>query len=259
MGQRTCDCLFCRTTDQSAFTRVEHPIPESLGNDDLTLPLGVVCDRCNQYFGAKVESSVLARPPFGVERVGQAILTKKGKHPKYDEKGLSLLSTGFWDQVLVIVPDISDRTKAERLLSSPGIFYPEAVAPGHTELLVRFLLKVGLELASLADGVNPYDSGFDAARKCARFGDAARHWDFGYGLYPRRRDLKLSSRVDEFGPLETRQLYQYEMGIMPSGDLVFCFVFVTHVFACNLNRPFIAEYLLGFNSINDFTLKSRWH
>jgi hypothetical protein len=87
----------------------------------------------------------------------------------------------------------------------------------------------------------------------------ARYWDFAYGLYPRRHELKLSSRIDEFGPLETRQIYQYEMGIMPSGDVTFCFVFVNHVFACNLTRQSITEYLLAFNLLNEFTLRSRWH
>jgi hypothetical protein len=97
----------------------------------------------------------------------------------------------------VIAPDASDRTKAERLLSSPGIFYTDAVPVGHTELLVRLLLKIAVELATLADDVDPHDGRFDAARKCARLGNLAQHCDFGYGLYPRRRDLKLSSRVDD--------------------------------------------------------------
>ena len=29
------------------FTTEEHPIPESIGNHELILPRGVVCDRCN--------------------------------------------------------------------------------------------------------------------------------------------------------------------------------------------------------------------
>jgi hypothetical protein len=41
------ECLFCRTRDRSGFTRVEHAIPESLGNDDFVIPAGFVCDVCN--------------------------------------------------------------------------------------------------------------------------------------------------------------------------------------------------------------------
>jgi hypothetical protein len=236
---------------------VEHPIPESLGNDDLTLSVGVVCDACNQYFGAKLESRVLAAPPFGVERVGQAIRTKRGRLPKYEEEGLVLVSTGFWDRVLVVAPDPSDCSKARRVLSD-RIVYTTA-PPGHEDLLARFLLKVGLELATLGNGVDLYGSAFDSARRCARFGELATRWDIAYGRHPGRQELKISSRVDEFGPLETRQIYQYEIGIMPSGDLVFCFVFVNHVFACNLSRPSITEYLLGFNARNRVSLRSRWH
>jgi hypothetical protein len=132
--------------------------------------VGVVCDSCNQYFGAKVESRVLAHPPFGIERVGQALRTKKGKLPRYEEEGLCLLSTGFWDQLLVIAPDASDCSKAKRLVSSPGVFYAAPVPAGHAELVARFLLKIGLELATLVKGVDPYDGNFDAARRCARCG-----------------------------------------------------------------------------------------
>jgi hypothetical protein len=111
---------------------------------------------------------------------------------------------------------------------------------------------------ALSDEEDPYSSHYDDARRCARYGDGASEWDVGYGVYPRRRDLVLARRYDEIGPLETRQIYQYEMGIMGSGDRILCFGFMTHVYACNLSRPFLLEYLLGFNARNEFVLQSRW-
>jgi len=51
-------CLFCKC-DSSSSRSVEHVIPESLGNHSLTLPPGVVCDNCNNYFSRKVEKPFL--------------------------------------------------------------------------------------------------------------------------------------------------------------------------------------------------------
>lgn len=37
-------CIFCRRHD-GGFTSREHVFPESLGNEEVVLPRGVVCDR----------------------------------------------------------------------------------------------------------------------------------------------------------------------------------------------------------------------
>lgn len=39
-------CLYCLREDR-AFTSVEHVIPEGMGNKEIVLPVGVVCDKCN--------------------------------------------------------------------------------------------------------------------------------------------------------------------------------------------------------------------
>ena len=87
-------CLFCGTT-QGSFESIEHPIPESMGNDDTFLPKGFVCDSCNQYFGSKVEQSIMASPPFNLERVAASIKTKKHRYAKYADSSLVLQSEGF--------------------------------------------------------------------------------------------------------------------------------------------------------------------
>jgi len=71
--------------------------------------------------------------------------------------------------------------------------------------------------------------------------------------------LLISKRVDEIGPLETRQLYEYGLGVMESGDVMFQFIYGTTVFAINLSRPPATEYIVGFNLINSFALRSRWN
>ncbi|MBI4962570.1 MAG: hypothetical protein HY913_04775 [Desulfomonile tiedjei] len=247
------ECLFCRSTN-GPFRRMEHLIPESLGNDDLVLERGSVCDTCNQYFGSKIESKVLASPPFSIERTAFAIPTKKGRLARYDGDGFSLHSTGSTNRILVAGYD--DLSKAQRVLDS-GLVVVEP-PPSYGDLLARFFLKIGLELLLLSERVDPYSTKFDLARRCSRFGYRAQEWDVAYGIYPHRDHLKVSTRMDELGELETHQIYQYEMGVMPCGDVVLSFAFTQHVFACNISRPSLNEYLTEFNANNAFTLHNRW-
>jgi hypothetical protein len=242
-------CLFCLSAT-ALFTRVEHPIPESLGNDDLILEPGFVCDACNQYFGTKVESPVISAPPFGVERVRSDVKTKKGKHPVFKSPPhIDLYPTGFKDKVILAAsPQYWKFMQKKRYLLLPN-------SPRNDVLIVRFLLKVGLELLLTADGLDPYSSQFDNARTFARSPFVGAMWKMAYGVYPRQDDLILSERTDEIGPVLTHQLYQWEMGVMGSGDVTLCFVYAAHVFACNLSRPSISEYVNGFNSLNDFKLE----
>ncbi|NWK46435.1 HNH endonuclease [Ralstonia pickettii] len=46
-------CIFFKE-DPSTSRSVEHIVPESLGSPDHVLPVGAVCDGCNQYFSRKV-------------------------------------------------------------------------------------------------------------------------------------------------------------------------------------------------------------
>ena len=47
-------CLFCKK-DSDETKSIEHIVPESLGNKSFVLPLGYVCDKCNNYFALRVE------------------------------------------------------------------------------------------------------------------------------------------------------------------------------------------------------------
>ena len=121
-------------------------------------------------------------------------------------------------------------------------------------LLARFLIKMGLELLVLTDTLDVYSSTFDEARRCARFGENAISWEVAYGRYPRKEELVKSQRFDALGPLETRQIYQYEIGCMPNGDCHISFVYITHCYACNLSNPSIQEYVSQFNMMNEFQM-----
>jgi len=45
-------CIYCRAST-TGKEGVPHVIPEALGQNNLTLPKGAECDKCNHYFGAQ--------------------------------------------------------------------------------------------------------------------------------------------------------------------------------------------------------------
>lgn len=246
------DCLYCRHTDVP-FERVEHPIPESLGNDDLIIPKGWVCDPCNQYFGAKLESKVLSLPPFSIERTAFNVRSKKGRLAHHQDDGFALAATGYGGRVAII--DQGNTIGALRV-ARDGLYIPH-VPRDYDNLVARFLLKVGLGVL-LMEGLDTFEGQFDLARRCARYGERARDWDVAYGAYPGRHDIHLARRWDGLGPIDTHQLYEYSAGTMDSGDVMFCFILATSIMAINLSRPPATEYILGFNARNEFALGSRW-
>src|SRR5207249_1700021 len=73
-------CLVCRRSD-GGFTTVEHSLPESLGNRDVTLPNGVVCDRCNNGVLSDLDQSLAEFWPLKIRRTFLGVPSKAGKIP----------------------------------------------------------------------------------------------------------------------------------------------------------------------------------
>lgn len=57
-------CIWCLKDPSSAtFSSKSHVLPECIGNiGEQVLPKGVVCDKCNQYFGGKLEPGLIDEP-----------------------------------------------------------------------------------------------------------------------------------------------------------------------------------------------------
>ncbi len=76
-------CIFCKASSEQSLS-VEHIIPESLGNINHTLPKGVVCDTCNNYFARKVEKPVLDSPMMRHLRKDRQIQNKRRRIPRFE-------------------------------------------------------------------------------------------------------------------------------------------------------------------------------
>ncbi|MHB8066398.1 MAG: HNH endonuclease [Desulfobaccales bacterium] len=242
-------CLFCLESNVP-FNRIEHTVPESLGNDDNFLEPGFVCDRCNQYFGSEVENKAVNASPFGIERTGAAVMTKKGRLPHYKgPKGLFLQSTGFKDTVFIILPN--EQVIYDRKMNRRYLLPLRHIKDDH--YIVRMLLKIGLELL-IHTSIDPYSIVFDGARYYARYPKLNQSWGLAFAVYPNRNDLIISKRFDDYGEIINHQIYQHEMGQMASGDIVLCFIYRQNIFACNLSNSGIEEYCTGFNIRNNIRM-----
>ena len=73
-------CIFCKQ-DSSKSKSDEHIIPESIGNKRRVLPVGVVCDQCNNYFASKVEEPILSHPSMRNLRAWNGVRSKRGNYP----------------------------------------------------------------------------------------------------------------------------------------------------------------------------------
>lgn len=229
-------CLFCR--GNGPFNTIEHIIPESLGNDELTLQ-GLVCDSCQRYLGSNVEKQALEKTMFAFWRTFQGIKTKKGKLPsvnldppvKRNQHKKELLPArhprGHYGIGLVTHDDYSVEIVTDsphshsRLLTKQR--YEMVLTPWHLSIIGRFLGKMGLELVALHDPVKALSKEFDQIRKYVREGSTSSLWPFYIGKHGSLEDLKT-----EWSPIEGTYeqdifCYQFSLGITNKEEYVFAF------------------------------------
>ena len=85
-------CIFCKC-DSTNSKSVEHIIPQSLGNNELILRPGIVCDKCNNYIAREVEKPFLDHPGIRNLRFEEGVLSKKGRIPEV--QGIMSSSSGL--------------------------------------------------------------------------------------------------------------------------------------------------------------------
>lgn len=244
-------CIFCR--DNTSTSRsVEHVIPESLGNTTLTLPRGVVCDKCNNYFARKIEKPLLGSAEIIALRFHQRIPSKKKIIP-------SMTGTVGPSAPVIVQPylegpilaSVDASPEALDLLfnhNADVINIPEFRDSWDETLTSRFLAKVAVE--ALAVRLVRYEGGvsylateaqFDPIRNFARRG--GRHpWPYhNRRIYPADRmwtmpDGRKVQRVHESEILHTAQ-----------GEYYFVLALFGLELTINYGEPTISGYLDWLN------------
>jgi hypothetical protein len=245
-------CIFCKN-DSSTSVSVEHIIPESLGNKTHTLPRGIVCDKCNNYFARKIEKPLLDSDYFTHSRFRNFLPNKKGRIPPI-ENGLLLahkpikLGMGRETEGHSYIYPLDEeslngfmgymrtQTRGELLFPIP--------APVEPYLVTRFLAKVGLE--ALAHKVIPvpgweteliFKQELDEVRNYARYGDVNKNWPF----YERRLYGEHKMFTDETGqPYEI--LHEFNTLYTDHQELYVVVIILGVEYTINLGGPEIDGY-----------------
>lgn len=242
MSQR---CIFCKE-DSSWSSSIEHVVPESLGNKENILPIGVVCDKCNNYFARKVEQPVLDSGFFWSLRFAQTVPNKKRRVPAMDgiivpdipvqlvksEDGPTIVrvDTSLWEEVVGLKRGL--------------LIFPASGARPDAQLFSRFLAKVALEAVAqrlLQSGMSlDYlvdERSLDPIRNYARKGNLREPWTYHWRhIYDANHRHK-----DESG--ESYQiLHEYDFLYTENQELYFIIIIFGDEYVINVGGPDIDGY-----------------
>lgn len=241
-------CIFCKKCSDDSIS-VEHIVPESLGNKITTLPPGVVCDNCNNYFALKVEKKVLESEEFKILRSHQFIKNKKGKYPEINifvgnERVRAKLTESMNGATFEIhQEDFPRAKKALECKDEKMLGIPISGEEPSNHFMARFLAKMGLELLAkrwVGEEGNSYlvdHEGFDLIRNFARTPKRGQEWVFS----KRRIYDQTSNHIEE------KKQVIYECDLLLVGDEGGCDIYFVIAY-------FGMEYAinLGANSIEGY-------
>jgi hypothetical protein len=162
-------CLYCLSSEGS-FTAREHPIAESIGNHSVVLPVGVVCDRCNNGVLAVLDRILAEFFPVKLRRTRLGVPNKEGKVPDTAFQDGRLCHNG---QFAALVGNLNPSSWEEEYRSARDPRYSVGIATltggrpvrgRHAEEISRALLKVGFGCAWIEQGELLRDEEFNEVR-----------------------------------------------------------------------------------------------
>lgn len=259
-------CIFCKEESSSSKT-VEHIVPESLGNKDHTLPAGIVCSRCNNYFGLKVEKPLLDSDYFRQARFRNVIFNKDGRIPTIqgmllpgiipieilrEQDGQSIFPTRERD-IPRFIQSLQSNRKGELIV-------PATIGPDHN-LMSRFLAKVALEVLTFKtfkiegalDEITDKPE-LNELREYARYGRAPAYWPFSARLiYPERKLFIEGSERYEV-------LHEFDLLYTKSYELYFVIAIFRVEYVLNMGERETNGYLAWLREHNyESPLYIDWH
>jgi hypothetical protein len=250
-------CLFCKS--YSGHSRsVEHIIPESLGNLSHTLPAGVVCDGCNNYFARKLEKPFLECAEMIALRFHQGIPNKKGRIPAL----AGMVTPGFpatlrrhrnqdFPMFLELTPDAFEHV----LRRNHGmLIVPADSSPLSSQIVSRFLAKVALEamayrLVECPDGLDYLvnEVQLDGIRNHARRGT------IGVWPYNSRRIYDTNAHWDTDQSIGAQIVHEFDILKTEWNEWFFVLALFGMEFAINYGGPDIEGYQRWLSENNNLS------
>ena len=159
-------CIYCLTTAPDAFLSEEHVYPEALGNEEMLLPRGIVCDNCNNRVLSGLDEALVKFEPIAYLRVCFVSSDKKGRLPKANFQNVSLEKT-HPRQIKIMPKDKTGRMRDEVALGDGWVSWKLNFRgkPVNAKLIGRALYKIALETVAYDQGpAKALESQFDKAR-----------------------------------------------------------------------------------------------
>jgi HNH endonuclease len=241
-------CIFCKEDSSNSKSR-EHIIPESLGNDDHTLPPGIVCDSCNNYFARKVEKPLLETDYFCQLRSRQWVQNKRGKVPPLKAVfPIPAMKGNVWidGTKMYFSGENEADTRALETAIAQGrtnqFIIPFATKPSN-RLMSRFLGKIAIEvLAQRLVGIPGWESEiidkpeFDPLRDYVRRGNKPVNWPY------HERQLHHENQVHHCDGEEFQIVHEYTLLYTDKHELYLIISLFGVEFALNFGGPEIVGY-----------------
>jgi len=256
-------CIFCKK-DASTSKSVEHIVPESLGNEEHTLPPGVVCDACNNYFASSIEQPVLESGHFVTSRFNALIPNKRQRMPRLS----AVLLPGALrsHQVQFHRADVSrDMNGNFELYAEVGaeeaivsgrinrVVVPASGAKPKPQLFSRFLAKVAVEclaqrlLDHNGDLLREFidDEQVDTLRSYSRYGKSGMEWP-----YSERRIYGSDFLFPDGKGNAYEVLHEWTFLYTDPGEMYFVIAILGIEYTINVGGPDIEGYGLWLRQTN---------
>jgi len=149
-------CIYC-LKKSAPFNSEEHIIPEALGNEELILPKGYVCDKCNNGILSRLDNFLLDFEPISLLRVIYTPYTKAGKLPNASCQNISIKKT-HPRNIVFTAKDKSGWVKNLKEMDDGQISFSINIRGKKFDpkMIGRALYKIAL-------GTVAYDQGFEVA------------------------------------------------------------------------------------------------
>jgi hypothetical protein len=170
-------CIYCRT-ETTGNEGVPHVIPEALSPNDMTLPRGAGCDKCNHYFGRKLERMLFRYPGVALALQFWGIRGKRGQRKQLSTVGRTDAGhTTFSGHSLNIETDEKGRCT---------IYLDVPADPAFNMLeFRRALYRIALSTVAMLHGAEyALDPRFDEVRRYIRNPKPGEAWPFAQGHTP---------------------------------------------------------------------------
>lgn len=170
-------CIYCRV-ETTGNEGVPHVIPEALSANDMTLPRGAECDKCNHYFGRKLEPMLFRYPGVALALQFWGIRGKKGHRKQLSTVGRTDAGeTKFSGHSPQIETDEKGRCT----------IYLDVPADPEFNMLEfrRALYRIALSTVAMLHGAEyALDPRFDEVRRYIRNPKPGEAWPFAQGHTP---------------------------------------------------------------------------